>query len=44
MKISYETKLGLLKVGAEYTLNDGKERSMEEIVKLLIEEYMVKSR
>jgi len=39
MKIADETKKELLKIGAEYTLKDGKERSLEQIVKLLIEEH-----
>jgi hypothetical protein len=39
MKISDETKKELLKIGAEYTLKDGKERSFEEIIKLLVEEH-----
>jgi hypothetical protein len=39
MKISDETKRELLKIGAEYTLKDGQERTLEEIVKLLIEEH-----
>lgn len=38
MKISEETKKELMRIGAEYTMKDGKERSLEEIVKLLIEE------
>jgi hypothetical protein len=37
-KISEETKKALLKIGAEHTLKDGKERTLEDIVKLLIEE------
>jgi hypothetical protein len=39
MKISGETKKALLKIGAEYTLKDGKERTLEDIVKMLIEEH-----
>lgn len=39
MKINSETKRELLKIGAEYTLKDGKERTLEDIVKLLIEEH-----
>ena len=39
MKISDETKLELVKIGAGYSVKDGKERSLEEIVKLLIDEY-----
>jgi len=38
MKIGEETKKSLLKIGAEYTLKDGKERSLDDIVKLLIDE------
>lgn len=34
MKISQETKKGLLKIGAEHTLKDGKERTLEDIVKI----------
>jgi hypothetical protein len=32
------TKKELLKNGAEYTVEDGKERSLEAVVKLLIRE------
>jgi len=39
MKIGEDTKKSLLKIGAEHTLKDGKERSLEEIVKILIEEH-----
>lgn len=39
MKISDETKKELLKIGAEYTVKDGKERSLEAVVKLLIQEH-----
>ncbi len=39
MKISDETKKELLKIGAEYTVKDGKERSLEQIVKILIGEH-----
>lgn len=39
MKISDETKKELVKIGAEYSVNDGKERPLEEIVKLLITEH-----
>jgi hypothetical protein len=42
MKIGDETKKSLLKIGAEYTMKDGKERSLENIVKLLIEEHRIK--
>jgi hypothetical protein len=44
MKISEETKRALLKIGAEHTLKDGKERTLEDIVKLLIEEHKPKQR
>lgn len=39
MKISDETKLEIVKIGAEYSVKDGKERPLEEIVKLLIAEH-----
>jgi hypothetical protein len=39
MKINDETKRELLKIGAEFTLKDGKERSLEDIVRLLIDEH-----
>jgi hypothetical protein len=38
MKITEETKRELLKIGAEYTAKDGQDRSLEDIVKLLIQE------
>jgi hypothetical protein len=44
MKISDDTKKELMRIGAEYTMKDGKERSLEEVVKLLIEERKHKSR
>jgi hypothetical protein len=44
MKIGEETKRSLLKIGAEHTLKDGKERSLEDIVKLLIEEHKIKQK
>jgi hypothetical protein len=44
MKISEETKKSLLKIGAEHTMKDGKERSLEEIVKILIEEHKTKQK
>ena len=44
MKIGDETKKSLLKIGAEQTLKDGKERSLEDIVKLLIEEHKVRQK
>jgi hypothetical protein len=39
MRISEETKKAIIKIGAEVTAKDGKERSMEDVVKLLIEHY-----
>jgi hypothetical protein len=39
MKISDDTKKELIKIGAEYTVKDGKERTLEDIVRLLIEEH-----
>jgi len=44
MKIGDETKKYLLKIGAEYTMKDGKERSLEDIVKILIEEHKSKQK
>lgn len=44
MKIGDETKKSLLKIGAEYTMKDGKERSLEEIVKILIEEHKARAK
>jgi hypothetical protein len=41
MKIGDETKKTLLKIGAEHTLKDGKERSLEDVVKILIDEHKV---
>ena len=39
MKISEDTKKALLKIGAEYTAKDGEDRTLEDIVRLLIEEH-----
>lgn len=39
MKITEGSKRALLKIGAEYTVKDGKERPLEAVVKLLIEEH-----
>jgi hypothetical protein len=39
MRISEETKKAIIKIGAELTAKDGKERSMEDVVKLLIDYY-----
>ena len=44
MKIGEETKKSLLKIGAEHTMKDGKERSLEDIVKILIEEHKIKQK
>lgn len=44
MKITEDTKRELLKIGAEYTAKDGKDRSLEDIVKLLIQEHGRKSK
>lgn len=44
MKISDETKKELIRIGAEYTMNDGRERSLEEVVKILIEERRNKNK
>ena len=44
MKIGEETKKSLLKIGAEHTMKDGKERSLEDIVKILIEEHKTKQK
>jgi hypothetical protein len=44
MRVGDETKKALLKIGAEYTLRDGKERSLEDIVKILIEQYKFKQK
>jgi hypothetical protein len=39
MKINDETKKELIKIGAEYSVKDGNERTLEDIVRLLIEEH-----
>ena len=44
MKIGDETKKSLLKIGAEHTMKDGKERSLEDVVKILIEEHKAKQK
>ena len=44
MRVGDETKKLLLKIGAEYTMKDGKERSLEAIVKILIEEHKSKQK
>ena len=42
MKISEETKKALLKIAAEHTIKDGNERSLEDAVKILIDEHKAK--
>ena len=44
MKITNNSKRALLKIGAEYTVKDGKERTLEAVVKLLIEEHKRKGK
>ena len=44
MKITEGTKRALLRIGAEYTVKDGKERTLEAVVKLLIEEHKRRSK
>ena len=39
MRLSHELKARLAKIGARLSLKDGKSRSMEEIVELLIDNY-----
>jgi len=39
MKISNDTKKELVKIGAEFAQNDGQVRSLESIIKLLIDEH-----
>ncbi|MFB5599089.1 MAG: hypothetical protein ACE5SW_02535 [Nitrososphaeraceae archaeon] len=39
MRISDETKRELVKIGAELTIRDGTERSMEDVVKHLVDVY-----
>ena len=39
MRINDETKRELVKIGAELSVKDGTERSMEDVVKYLIETY-----
>ncbi|MDF2737875.1 MAG: hypothetical protein K0S93_1734 [Nitrososphaeraceae archaeon] len=39
MRISDETKRELVKIGAQLSIKDGSERSMEDVVKYLIETY-----
>ena len=39
MRISEETKKELVKIGAGLSINDGTERSMEDVVKYLIDSY-----
>jgi hypothetical protein len=44
MRVGDETKKSLLKIGAEHTMKDGKERSLEDVVKILIEEHKSKQK
>lgn len=44
IKISDETKKELFKIGAEFTAEDGVKRSLEEIIKILIDEHRAKKR
>jgi hypothetical protein len=39
MRISDETKKELVKIGAQLSIKDGTERSMEDVVKYLIDYY-----
>ena len=39
MRISDETKRELVKIGAELSVKDGSEDSMEDVVKYLIDTY-----
>jgi hypothetical protein len=39
MRISDETKKELVKIGAQLSINDGTERSMEDVVKYLIDTF-----
>lgn len=39
MKISEETKKELVRIGAEYAQKDGQVRSLEAVIKLLIDEH-----
>ena len=39
MRINDDTKKDFVKVGAELSVKDGKERSLEDTVKFLIEHY-----
>lgn len=42
MRINESTKRNLVKIGAELSLKDGKERSLEDVVKHLIGEHFAK--
>jgi hypothetical protein len=42
MRINDDTKRDLIKIGAELSIKDGKERSLEDTVKFLIEYYKKK--
>ena len=39
MRITEDTKKDLVKVGAALSIKDGKERSLEDVVKFLIDYY-----
>ena len=39
IRLSNEVKAELVKIGAKLSLKDGKNRSMEDIIKLLIKRY-----
>jgi hypothetical protein len=39
IRISHKAKSRLAKIGARLTLKDGKTRSMEEIIDLLVDDY-----
>jgi hypothetical protein len=39
IRISHKAKSRLAKIGARLTLKDGKTRSMEEIIDILVEQY-----
>ncbi len=44
MKITDATRKALLMIGAEYTIKDGKVRTLEAIVRLLVEEHRRKAK
>jgi predicted DNA-binding protein len=39
VRLSHEMKARLVKIGARLSLKDGKSRSMEEIIELLLDNY-----